>query len=293
MATAIIVAAGSTRAAPTGHGSVVYGAGSTRGHLWLLDVADGARRQLTGGGYSQESGSWDPSGRRLVFMNLASDSANETIAVLDTSTKRTRVIARGGILEEDPAWSPDGRRIAWSRTRTPVGAQTTWPQIWVMSSSGRNPHVLTRTASANGAPAWSPDGSRIAFVRWRSANSSARDIWVMRADGGGQRRLIANGSRPAYSPDGKWLAYGRLTGKTAGCCDVTDLYVARSSGKSPRLLVRGGGHPSWSPDGRRIAFQRFEGKAIHLWIVNADGSGLRRLTGGHGREYAPAWRPGS
>src|SRR5579871_4954934 len=40
--------------------------------------------------------------------------------------------------------------------------------------------------------------------------------------------------------------------------------------------------PDWSPKGALVAFQSFKGGTFHIWLMNADGSGARQLTEGHG-----------
>lgn len=50
------------------------------------------------------------------------------------------------------------------------------------------------------------------------------------------------------------------------------------------------GNPSWSPDGKRLAFTKDGGCGSQVWIVNADGSGLHRLTDGHADAW-PSWSP--
>jgi Tol biopolymer transport system component len=56
------------------------------------------------------------------------------------------------------------------------------------------------------------------------------------------------------------------------------------------------GYPAWSPDGGRIAFSIIDGVEFDLWVMNADGTGARRLTGVAGadeiaNDCCPAWRP--
>jgi Tol biopolymer transport system component len=83
---------------------------------------------------------------------------------------------------------------------------------------------------------------------------------------------------PAYSPDGRRIAFeldGRIAWKSARGRDL------------PRLLPRVTGQDSeaaWAPDGRRLAFTGDRTRGV--WIVNADGKGLRRVVR-HGR--SPAW----
>jgi dipeptidyl aminopeptidase/acylaminoacyl peptidase len=98
---------------------------------------------------------------------------------------------------------------------------------------------------------------------------------------------------PAPSPDGTRIAYAvrDLEG-------YTDLWVANRDGSNARLVSGAPGNerwPSWSPDGGRIAFQSDLAGLDDIYVVNADGSGLLRLTydplPGVTSEVHPAWSP--
>jgi Tol biopolymer transport system component len=137
-----------------------------------------------------------------------------------------------------------------------------------------------------GEPAWSPDGGQIAFTSLRSGTSH---IYVMRADGTGTRQLTSgtqNDDHPSWSPDGKRIVFGR---------EGAIFAVPATRGKSKRV-----GHgfgsatdPAWSPDGKLIAYDyRKPGFSIReLYVMNADGRGIRQLT--HLRQVSglPAWSP--
>ena len=138
------------------------------------------------------------------------------------------------------------------------------------------------------APAWSRDGRTIVFVSWRDGNG---EVYAMDADGSSPRNLTqdpAKDVRPAWSPDGRRIAFvSRRDGNS-------EVYVMNADGSGKRNLTRdraSDDYPTWSPDGRRIAFLRgrLHGNPVpgrdvrrwylyHLYVVNADGSGLRRLT---------------
>jgi TolB protein len=142
-------------------------------------------------------------------------------------------------------------------------------------------------------PVWSPDGRRILFVSDRDGNE---ELYEMRRDGSGLRRLTRNGvadATPAWSPDGRRIAFAR------GRAGARQLYVMPSSGGQARLLVRSpergmeSWSPSWSPDGHRIVFatNRAGFFNIELYVVGADGRGLRRLTRDVGDDAMPDWSP--
>jgi len=151
--------------------------------------------------------------------------------------------------------------------------------IYVASREG----VVMSRLAAGSAPAWSPDGKRIAFAR-------DGGVHVMDADGSNIVRLRA-GTHPAWSPDGARIAF----------TDKLAIRVMQSDGAGLVTLSPGSGisdwYPAWSPDGTRIAFIRTsddENIPDHLYVMNADGSGVRRLTPLQGTQYAesfPSWSP--
>jgi TolB protein len=77
--------------------------------------------------------------------------------------------------------------------------------------------------------------------------------------------------------------------------DNFDLFLIDSESGDMQLLTDNTAldeRPTWSPDGRQIAFTSDrDGGDIHIYIMNADGSNVRRLTFAAGRNTDPAWRP--
>ena len=157
-------------------------------------------------------------------------------------------------------------------------------------------------------------GSKIAFTSFRNGKF---DLYVMNADGSKQHRLTipAGGNSPsaAWSPDGRRIAFQSGSGtcildghfvseRNAGTGDV-DISVANADGSGLRRVTSGPGvdcAPAWSPDGRKIAFQRSlvrrEGDRVvgydfDIYVINANSSEERNLTGDAVSAGSPLWSP--
>jgi len=145
--------------------------------------------------------------------------------------------------------------------------------------------------------AFSPDGSHILFTSTRGGSA---DIYQVGVDGTGLRRLTddpAFDAQGALSPDGRSLAF---VSSRSGQADVWILELA--TGALRNLTDHPGGdfRPAWSPDGQWIAFSsdrdstrpRAAFVTLHtaeLYVVRADGTGLRRVTHGEGFSGSPRW----
>jgi TolB protein len=161
----------------------------------------------------------------------------------------------------------------------PVGAQPTGKivfashrarqqDLYIMAPVyGSRAARLTRTPENEAEPALSPDGSRVAFTVYPpgdlfNGDTSRAEIYVMDADGSNRRRLTRNkveDSSPAWSPDGKWIAFESDRG------DNSDIYIINADGSGLRRVTSHPSRdstPSWSPDGSRLAFASARGKPI-------------------------------
>ena len=154
-----------------------------------------------------------------------------------------------------------------------------------MRPDGRGRVTLTPRDAEDAEPDWSPTAPRcIAFTR--RYGYGPLGVYVANADGSGARMIIGDARNPKWSPNGRRIAYSALA--PAG------IHVMHADGTGSRL-VRQGAHSdvSWSPNGRLLLFSAVNarGSATHAFVMNADGSGLRRVTTRCADDSYPAWSP--
>lgn len=169
-------------------------------------------------------------------------------------------------------------------------AYTHGDDVWVARADGSHPRRLTHRRGPEFDPSWSPDGRRIAYRDSRRGINRNDEIYVMDADGRHARNITHtpfNEWSPSWSPKGDRIAFYSA-----------ELFTSRPDGTHSRQLTGvEGEYPAWSPDGRRIAFMSAEPGArgsdpdYDVVVVNADGSGSRRLTDWPGEDGWPAWSP--
>src|SRR6266542_4018129 len=173
-------------------------------------------------------------------------------------------------------WSPDGRRLAFDgRARATLEDF----DIFVARADGRGVHRITRGSERDTMPAWSPDGRFVAFMRDTGGGASP-SLWLVGWDGRGAHR-VADGGRGVWSPDGTRLAVGGFA-----------LTLMKPDGTETHTVVAGESEPAaWSRDGRRLLFTSYRDGNPEVYLVGADGSGLRRLTRKPGDDYAADFSP--
>lgn len=230
----------------------------------------------------------------IVFSRAEAGGLRSSLFTVAPDTRQLRRVTRARGWDWFPAWSPDGRRIAFARAGRSL-------DLYVVGANGKGLRRLVHTRTNEEWPTWSPDGSKIAFesgsppLTKPGQKNIDPELWVVGADGHGLKRLTNNNLQdvsPAWSPDGKWIAFVRIGKGNHG-----RIWVISAEGRNAHPLGLKGGEPAWSPDGTQLAFAHarsgFGRETVDLYVANVDGSGLRRLT--HGRvgvvSHHPSWSP--
>jgi Tol biopolymer transport system component len=195
--------------------------------------------------------SWFPSGNRIAYSSVSElDPAQTELYVLYLGpdgglVDKVKLTNTANYSESDPAVSPDGTRIAFARydpdsLRYDVYVMKAEPQ-----SRTNRPKRLTAGRGGGNWPDWSPDGTQITFTTVRDGNA---EIFVMNANGSGKTNLTRNAAPdafPAFSPDGKYIAFSSDRGADAD--GRSDIWKMGADGSNLTQLAPPDSF-NWAPD---------------------------------------------
>ncbi|MDM8531813.1 LysM peptidoglycan-binding domain-containing protein [Anaerolineales bacterium HSG25] len=255
-------------------GRIVYPAfqnGPSSYDLWLYEIGTSDHRIIAGEAsqpaFSRDGSllayrSWDIRSRGIIFRNFVSGEGGQATNFVEDSL---------------PTWSPDGFSFVFSSRRegdrqprlfradsTRLGSDEAIPfegvypdvlpngnivargclpgsvgcGLYVMGPRGGSPNKIG--SNKDTAPAASPDGSKIVFMS-NGRGATSWEIWTMKIDGSGAKRLTKNGSNdglPTWSPDGKSIAYA--SDQDGGWA----IWVVNADGSSPQKLFAMKGSPN-------------------------------------------------
>jgi TolB protein len=168
-------------------------------------------------------------------------------------------------------------------------------KVYRIDQDGAEPTMVSSTDRQAMSPAWARDGRRFAYMEFAGGHGQ---LFTQDVATGRRVSVVTTGSTldftPAFSPDGKTLAFSRAT--EAG----TDVYVVnmRDNCCLQRLTVGGFSDnlsPTYSPDGQRIAFVSTRPGLPQIYVMAADGTDQQLFApfdyGVTGSSNAPEWSP--
>jgi TolB protein len=290
------------------------------GNVHVYDVVAGRATNVTATRNEETSPTWSPDGRWIAYIRAKrrGSALPPGVAIIRPDGTGSRLLTNARLGPGMPIWSPDSRRVAfvggartifgapqayvvgiaaggvrplfpslcgrdeisglsWSRTgRLTFASTVNDSQIYRIATDGSGLRALAASCADERSPAWSPNGRSIAYER-------GREIFVMREDGSGKRRLVA-GDAPTWSPSGDRIAF-------AGTASRPGLFSIAATGGAVRQLTSGrrDADPDWSAAVGRIAFTRTENQVTQVYTMQPDGSDVRRVTQLGG--FSPAWSP--
>lgn len=237
------------------------GFGEPRAHL--LSLATGSDVTLGDSENQTRSPRWGPDGRVSFY-----DAVRQALVIQDPTSGGVTYIP--DLSGEIGTWSPDGQSIVF-------------PEIYLQD----NTITLTGTLLVTDSASVNVAGFYSHLLRVAIATNTTQDLT-------GQG--VVEDASPVYSGSGAWLAFGRKSLSDTGWTPGRQLWRMRAYGTQAQPLtdapVYNHSAFAWSPDDRRLVYMRFNvidpSEPVEVWIVNADGTGARRLVVGG---YSPEWLP--
>jgi Tol biopolymer transport system component len=177
-------------------------------------------------------------------------------------------------------------------------------EVFTMNPDGSDIKQLTHLGPENSAnfPSWSADGKQIVFNEFPPPDGVAQ-VWVMNADGSNQHQVFAEQdfgeNRPSFSPDGSRVVLARCN-LLVGDGDTCAIYTVGIDGAGLSAITgfqldTTARSPMYSPDGKTIAFILSNDAAAGFlgvtYLVDADGSNIRRITEPEPCLIRPDWSP--
>src|SRR5229473_1958303 len=261
-----------------------------KNQVWLLDRRGGEAQRLTETAQGVDDFEWSPDSSRLVLI-LRDPKPEDLEAVTDKDKDKDK---------EKPAPKPKTPppfvidRLHFKQDT--VGyLDRRRTHLYVFDVASKKVTQVTSGDFDDSEPAWSPDGKSLAFTSNRSTPDPDRnynsDIWVVAADstdkGAHLTQITTNPGpdrSPAWSPDGKWIAFVTQTDVKAMIYATHHLALAPSSGGEAKVLTlafdRSVRRPRFSADGRAIYFIADDDGTQNLFRIAASGGEVSRPIGG-------------
>ncbi|HLH39051.1 MAG TPA: hypothetical protein VKX39_07875 [Bryobacteraceae bacterium] len=182
-----------------------------------------------------------------------------------------------------PEFLPDGQHLLFA------SSLTGYTQIYMSNLDGSARRQISVSKALDISPKVNPKNGRdVLFI---SDRSGKQQLWHMNLDGG-DLEMLTNGigevANPAWSPDGRMIAFAWTQGFEIGAFNI---FVMDVADRRPIQLTKDSGvneNPWWAPDGLHIVYSSRRGESTQIFTMLADGTNVQQLTR-QGNNYQPVW----
>jgi TolB protein len=279
-------------AAQVGSGRIAY----AREGEGIYSVApDGSALDLLKSGLLRQA-RWSPDGSQVAYVGYIGQYELHVMNADGTGDHIVATDATGVISLSKQPWSEDGSRLAWGPFRE--------GNIYTASAAGGDVRRITTDGLQKEPPVWSPSSAQLAYASLVPGPPVSWELFSARDDGSAPVQITSGGfqnMQPSWSPNGSSIAFVRTVNS------VRAIYLVRPDGTELHRVVGfsgsdAAGEPVWSPDGSKIVYTNnvngrsapYSAPGVEIFLVNADGSGERRLTElapQFAYDTAPTWSP--
>jgi dipeptidyl aminopeptidase/acylaminoacyl peptidase len=237
-------------------GTLVYRTGAPEGGQLTVRRLDAAGKSLplvqTPGQYGAPVLS--PDGRRLAL--LVSEGPNREVWIYDLQRGANTKLTFDGGVKSTPTWTPDGRFVLFHGDGG---------IFWTRSDGSGKPEILLASKQFLNPWSFTPDGKRLAFFDRNVSEHLEPDLWTVSIENDGASlragkpelflRTPFNEMAPAFSPDGRWIAY------QSNESGITEVYVRAFPDQHGKRQISnsGGRFPRWSRAGNELFFHTDDG----------------------------------
>lgn len=258
-------------------------------------------------------GSLSPDGKTLALVlstvpelhSPSPETPGFAIYLFDLETRELTILVKDAI---EPVWSPDGSKIAYRRQVLDQDGGIDYG-LWLFDLTTSTTHEIYAVEQNLNRYVtqydWSPDSQAIVVLD--IAAQSSIKLVVVSVDGKTPATILIPDTNedlfsPQWSPDGSQITFVTTQSNQATTQKIANIWVTTRDGSQIQQLTQNifvaGGRPQWSDDGQWLAFSGtalFESNepTFELWMVKADGSGLKRLTAKSDNKTSlmPVWSP--
>jgi TolB protein len=249
--------------------------------LAIMDQDGAGLRYLSDGRSIALTPRFSPTRQEITYMSY--ESGQPQVYLLQIETGQRELVGNFPGMTFAPRFSPDGAKVIMSLLREDGNSN-----IFLMDLRSRTTTRLTNSAAIDTSPSYSPDGTQVVFTSDRGGRAQ---IYVMGADGSGQRRIsFGDGtySTPVWSPRGDLIAFTKQVG------GEFQIGVMRTDGSGERILSSSFQQegPTWAPNGRVLMFfrQASGGGGPRLHTVDLTGRNEQAIPTANFASD-PAWSP--
>jgi dipeptidyl aminopeptidase/acylaminoacyl peptidase len=278
--------------------------------IWMISWDGKESIKLTASKERESKPRWTPDGKYLTFLSSRYETKKSQIWRMDRRGGEAEKLTDLKYSISEYAWSPDGRKIALiikdqeSKDEEEKKDKTAKPimidryhfkadgdgylerkrnHLYVFDVETKKLDTLTTGDYDANNPVWSPDSKKISFVSNRTPDSDRNgntDLWVMEAKKGSPLKQLTtwgdSDTNPAWSPDGKWIAYLKSQTVEYDIYDQPQIAVIPAEGGAPKILNatldRDASAPHWSADSKSVWVAVEDDRRSHITSFDLDGN---------------------
>ena len=228
---------------------------------------------------------------KIAFVGKRRKKDYKQIFIMDFDGTNLEQITNSSAHHLSPSWSPDNRYIVYTSFVDDN------PDLFIYDRLLKKHRKISGRAGVNSGGQFAHKGNLVAFTGSMRGDT---DIFLTDTQGSKRQHLIRGlglDVDPTFSPNGKWLAF------VSGRFGNPHIFRATLNWSANRLQVVDdkrltyagwyNANPSWSPDSKKIAFAGYDRDIdrFDIFLMNADGSNLERMTLDRGDNESPSWSP--